>query len=806
MLATSISLRCFRVLRVLTGVIGYAAAVWSFPSGVTLCQAAEPNGEQVFAAKCAACHGAKGEGTKKYEQRLEGDRTVAQLTHVIAETMPEDDPGTLSAAESAALAKYVHEAIYSPIARERNRAARIDLARLTVKQYRHALADLVAGFRDEPRLGEPGLKAEYFKSRRNRREDRVMERTDPQVNFDFGTAGPDEKIEGHEFSIQWQGTVFPTETGTFDFIVRTEHSAKLWVNDLEQPLIDAWVKSGNDTEYRGSIYLVAGRSYPLRLEYVKSKLGVDDSDKQKKKGPPPEVKSSIALLWKRPHRIEEPIPAGNLRTGSAAEVFACSTPFPPDDRSYGWERGTTVSKEWDSAATDGAIETAGYITAHLDKLANTSADAPDRIEKLKEFCRRFAERAFRRPLSDQERELLIDGQFAAITTEISSEDLKANADAAVKRVVLLVCKSPWFLYREIGSPPPSYAAAARLSFAMWDSLPDEQLRQAAAAEQLQTSEQIANQTRRMLADPRAQTKLRDFLLTWLKAEQVADLTKDEKLYPEFNADAANDLRNSLELTLREFATGEQADFRELFLSDQVFLNGRLAKLYGVDLPGDASFAKHALDKDRRGGIVTHPYLLASFAHRHDTSPIHRGVFLARGVLGVSLRPPPEAVIPLPPEVHPDLTTRERVALQTKENVCMTCHGIINPLGFTLEHFDAIGRIRDNENGKPIDTAGSYLTREGKTVTVNNAVELGKFLAESPETHAAFVEQMFHFLVQQPVLAYGAETEAELLAEFQKSGYQIHKLAEAIAVKAALLPKVVEKQVSQVDEAKQTKEK
>ena len=195
----------------------------------------------------------------------------------------------------------------------------------------------------------------------------------------------------------------------------------------------------------------------------------------------------------------------------------------------------------------------------------------------------------------------------------------------------------------------------------------------------------------------------------------------------------------------------------------MFLNGRLAKFYGADLPADAGFTKVKLDADRRAGVLTHPYLMASFAHNKETSPILRGVFLARGVLAVSLRPPPAAFVPLSVDLQPTLTTRERVSLQTKSDNCMACHGIINPLGFTLEHFDAVGRYREKDNGKPIDATGSYKTRSGATATLSDARGLAKFLVDSDEAQTAFTEQMFHQLVQQSVQAYGPNTLADLRA-------------------------------------------
>ena len=105
--------------------------------------------------------------------------------------------------------------------------------------------------------------------------------------------------------------------------------------------------------------------------------------------------------------------------------------------------------------------------------------------------------------------------------------------------------------------------------------------------------------------------------------------------------------------------------------------------------------------------------MASFAYTATSSPIHRGVFLARSVLGRSLRPPPDAFTPLAADLHPDLTTRDRVALQTSPESCLSCHAMINPLGFALENFDAVGRFRAEEKGKPIDATGAYQSRDGR---------------------------------------------------------------------------------------------
>ncbi|HTU89254.1 MAG TPA: DUF1592 domain-containing protein [Gemmataceae bacterium] len=740
------------------------------------------SGEQIYRQQCASCHGAKGEGSDEYERPLTGDRSVSQLVRFIAKSMPKDADKKCTGEDAQKVAVYIYEAFYSKTAQARNKPPRIELSRLTVRQYRQAAADLIGTFRGSGRWdNQRGLKGEYFKSRRlGRRSERVIERTDPMVQFDFGVGGPmPDKFEPDQFSIRWSGSVLAPETGEYEFTVRTEHAARLWINDNKKPLIDAWVKSGKDNEHRAAIFLLGGRVYPLRLEFSKAKQGVDDSkDKKKKK---PEVKASIVLEWTLPHRASETIPQRCLSPLSVPVSFVLATPFPPDDRSVGYERGTSISRAWEQATTDAAIEIVDYVASHLPEFGDRD-DAADRPAKLRDFCRRFAERAFRRPLTDEQKRLYVDRQF----------DNVRPVETAVKRSLLFVLKSPHFLYREIdggqykpGTPATgSYDIASRLSFALWDSLPDPELLQAAAAGQLATREQVLRQAERVASDPRTHAKLHDFFMQWLKVDHVPDLAKDAAEYPGFDRSAASDLRSSLELFLDDVLWSDASDFRQLFLADYLYLNERLARLYGVVIPTNPAFQKVSPKSGERAGILTHPYLMSTFAYTTTTSPIHRGVFLARSVLGRTLLPPPEAFTPLPAELHPRLTTRERVDLQTRPHACQTCHGMINPLGFTLENFDAIGRFRDKEKDRPVDATGGYLTRKGEAVKFTGVRDLAAFLAASDEVQEAFVEQLFHYFIKQPIRAYGPDKIAELRRFFVDNRCNVRKLMVEIAAESA----------------------
>ena len=761
-------------------IYGWAAVLAMLP-GVAI--RGEETGEQIFKAMCAKCHGAQGQGVEEFHpDPLVGELSLNELAAVIDKTMPEGSPEKCDAEQSKKVAAYIYDAFYSPLAQARNAPARIELSRLTVRQYQNTVADLIGSFRGPPQSSqERGLKAEYSDrvGRRGRRGgggNTALTRVDPQVKFDFGEESPAlGKLEAHRFAIKWEGSVLAPDTGEYEFIVRTEHSTRLFVNDAEQPLIDRMVKSGNDTEFRASIYLIGGRYYPLVLEFSKGKQGVDDSAKQK--APPPKVKATVSLSWKQPGRVEEVIPERNLSPRTGPELFVLTTRFPPDDRSLGYERGTSVSKEWDSAATDAAIETAAYVAANLRELAGATADEENAAPKLRDFSQQFVERAFRRPLTDEQKQFFVERQFAE----------SADPATAIKRVVLLALKSPRFLFREPGTGSDAYDVASRLSFGLWDSLPDGELLKTAAAAELKTREQVAAQAERMIADERTRGKVREFLIQWLKVDRFTEMPKDKTLYPDFSPLVAHDLRSSLELLLDDVVWSEASDFRQLLLSDSLFLNGELANVYGLDMPEDQPFEKVQLDPGHRAGILTHPYLLSGFAYTSTSSPIHRGVFVSRSLLGRSLRPPPDAFTPLAPELHPDLTTRERIALQTNSKNCQSCHGMINPLGFTLENFDAIGRFRAEEKGKPIDASGMYLTKTGEPVKFGGVRDLARFLASSEEAHAAFTDQLFHYLVKQPVRAFGPNRPAELRKSFAENNFSIRRLIAEIAVTAALAP-------------------
>src|SRR5207244_1773340 len=238
---------------------------------------AEPNkrGREIFRQLCAKCHGRNGEGVKgKYDGALRGDWSIERLTRYIDKNMPDDAPEKCVGTDAEAVARYIYEAFYSREARLRNHPPRVELVRLTNRQYLNTIADLIRHFTgsDGAVTGERGLRASYYSSRNFNRDSKVFERVDRQVNFDFGEGNPDQVPVGtNGFSMQWRGSLIADETGGYEFDLKTPDGARVWVNDEDQTLIETWGASGEINEHKAALRLIGGRAYPLRLDCFKFK-------------------------------------------------------------------------------------------------------------------------------------------------------------------------------------------------------------------------------------------------------------------------------------------------------------------------------------------------------------------------------------------------------------------------------------------------------------------------------------------------------------------------------------------------------
>jgi mono/diheme cytochrome c family protein len=757
------------------------------------------SGEHIYRQKCADCHGARGEGVAdKYKESLVGDWSLPRLARYIEKNMPDDHPGTLAPRESEAVAAYVFETFYSPAAQARLHPARVELAHLTNRQYAVTVADLVRSLapptaEEGPSHAPPGLTAAYFSVAQRGRFDpaKIAHRgTDAAVDFVFPENGelrarlalppldrpatPNSR-EPAGFSAQWRGTVFADETGDHEFIIRTPNSVRVWINaepDLRsgsEPTLDINVSTPKDPDHRVTLRLLGGRAYPIAIDYWAL---------PEKTGSP--VVPAIALRWKPPHGSERPIPARNLSPALATPTFVVATRFPADDSSQGYERSISISKAWDEATTNAAFEIANHVIKRLDRLADTRPNDPTRPQKLAAFAEKFVAAAFRRPLTPEETERTITDLLRAAP----------DAETGVRRVVLLALKSPHFLYTELPArESDATRTATRLALALWDSAPDTELARAATTGRLRTREEVSAQAARLLTDPRARAKVREFFQHWLQLRYLEDLGKDAKLFPDFTHDIIDDLRASLGVFVDTAVWSERSDFRELLRADYLFANDRLAKFYGLPAPTGVAtpdeFARITAPAGQRSGVLTHPYLLAALSYKATSSPIHRGVFLTRSIVGRALKPPPEAQAFDETSFDHGMTMREKVTKLTRSENCQGCHAVINPLGFSLENFDAVGRYRTEDAGRAIDAASDYADDDHASVRLAGARDVAEFAIASEHANRAFIEQLFHHLIKQSPRAYGPDTLARLRDSFIASGYNLRTLMAEIATLAAL---------------------
>ena len=768
-----------RSIKVVAALVVLAALVFAGRQGQRYYKknlAAPRAGEVVYRQDCMSCHGPVGQGVAgKADEPLVGEKSIASLAKYIAREMPENDPGTLSLADATASAEYIHKAFYSGEARARNHPPRIELAHLTVRQYRESIADLLDSLRNATATTETGGLAGTYRERperdpkkpdQNRPEVTYKQQVDPVIDFDFGDKAPEKGSFAAQFSINWSGSVHVPDTGEYEFRVTSPNGVRLYVNAPENgseknALIDIWVSSAMTRTASSPIFLLGGRSYPLKLEFFKYK------DKT----------ASLRLEWRPPGGAWTVIPRTNLSPKSSSPVSVISVPLPPDDGSIGYERGASVSREWTEAIAKGALQVSGMIGPHLFTLAGTKADAPDRGEKLKAFTLRFAQMAYRRPLNDEQKADLTAIYAAGVAPEV-----------AAKRAFIFTLSNPAFLYPGIG-PQDDYAVASRLALTLWDSVPDATLLKAAAAGQLKDAAQVRLQAQRMMKDPRAKSKLRDFLHHWLHVEEGAEIAKDQKEYPGFDQGVVMDLRTSLDLFAESVVWSEASDYRQLLLSDTILMNERLAKFYGQKVEAGAGFQPVKMDAEQRGGVLTHPFVLATFSYTKSSSPIHRGVFVTRNILGLMLKPPPMAIAFMDDKFDPSFTMREKVTELTSKPACMSCHVTINPLGFSFERFDAVGRVRATDNKKPVDPTSDYTTSDGNVIKLTGARDVAIHAAESLSGQTGFVRNLFQEMVKQPPAAYSPELLGQLTSQFRADKFHVRNLAVEVAVVAALRPTV-----------------
>lgn len=467
------------------------------------------------------------------------------------------------------------------------------------------------------------------------------------------------------------------------------------------------------------------------------------------------------------------------------DTTAPADAFPADEVSgiFNNQASTLVVTE---LLAEGYMEAAESLAkkATLDVGALTGCDAAATGEDAcgAQFIDSFGKRAFRRPL-DSEGRALLKGVFDAA---------KAQWDypTAVRLVIEAALQSPRFLYRiEFGMPDPGaegavklddYEVASRLSYLLWGSMPDDALLDAAGKGELRTKDQIAAQARRLLGDPKARDVIENFHEQWLGLGKLDTVDKDTTTFPSYTPALKTAWRAETMAFVSDVILDGDGSVETLLTAPYTMMNADVAAYYGVSSgPTGSAFERVDLDPDQRAGLLTQPSILAVNAHADQTSPVHRGKFVRERLLCEPISPPPPNVKAVPPPVDPDATTRERFAQHSTDPACSGCHHLMDPIGFGFEHYDGIGKWRDQDQGLPVDAGGEVIGSQDVNGTFDGAVELAKRLGQSEEVRSCVVKQWFRYGQGRPVTAEDACTMAALQTTFAAANYDIRELLVAL---------------------------
>ncbi|MEM6991814.1 MAG: DUF1592 domain-containing protein, partial [Myxococcota bacterium] len=344
-----------------------------------------------------------------------------------------------------------------------------------------------------------------------------------------------------------------------------------------------------------------------------------------------------------------------------------------------------------------------------------------------------------------------------------------------------VLQSPDFLYRvEVGvvgedglRRPTSHEMATRLSYMMWGTMPDAELRAAADAGELTDPESVLAHAERMLDDERSRPVLRFFFDNLLPISALASLERDPERYPDYSPAIGTLMREETQRLIEYEVFEGSGSWDGALTAPYTFVNGPLAEFYGIEGVTGDEFVKVDIDTTQRLGLLTHAGVVAGTIHSNETNPVVRGAFLVRNVMCSEIPLPEGDVLEevKPPDPDSGATARERFGQHASDPVCAGCHSLMDPVGLALENYDPIGQWRDTENGVTIDASGGV----PGVADVNGPVELVQAIAGSAKTHTCFATQWSEYAYGRSHSAADVCTLSTIDADFEASGHDIRQL-------------------------------
>jgi hypothetical protein len=471
--------------------------------------------------------------------------------------------------------------------------------------------------------------------------------------------------------------------------------------------------------------------------------------------------------------------------------------FPPEDFVNGFKiqvrtqgMPLLLAEAYSGAAEKLALN--AFRAGDLSGLVQCKPASPRDTRCRDQFLQSFGLRAFRRPLTDEELQ-----RYATLFT---GQAAKAGQflDGA-RAVIEAMLQSPKFLFRAEARLDGAraeagrfrdYAVASRLSYLLWDSMPDQRLLDAAAKGELRTAEGLERVARHMLTQPLARQAADEFFAQWLRFDRVLGSVKDRRRYPEFTPELAAMMVQETRMLLGHLVWND-GSFMDAFTAEYSFLNSDLASLYGVALPsGEFELVKFPAGS-RRSGLLGQASFLTSTAGPVETSPTARGIFIREQLLCQQVPNPPPGVnteVPEPTAERP-LARRERMREHTENPTCASCHRLMDPIGYGLENYDAIGRWRDAElieigGGRSPQTIQLPIAAQGDIAGLPNSAfseptQLGRVLAASRVCQECVVKQVFRYGFGRVETAADRDTIRMAVTAFRRSGFRFKEVLLAL---------------------------
>lgn len=458
-------------------------------------------------------------------------------------------------------------------------------------------------------------------------------------------------------------------------------------------------------------------------------------------------------------------------------TLAPANDFPPDEVVDGFSNNgvvLTVSSLHAEKYTFAAEALAAEAVGKLQTLFPCDPVATGAEACATQFATTFGRRVYRRALEPEDTAILLEA-FALGSGQ--------SYEKGIEIMLRVMLQSPHFLFRVefSGAVAPGttvrmerlsgYETATRLSYLIWSSAPDDALLDLAASGGLSTPEQVASEAERLLADPKARLAVAEFYRQWLELTRLETTSKAVAAFPLWSEAMQAALATEADAVLEAVVFGADATLDRLLTAPLGLPTGPLAELYGV--PESASVVE--LDPAQRSGVLTLPGFLAVQAHPDQTSPVLRGKFVRTKLLCDEVTPPPDNVDTSTPNLSEGGTARQRFTAHQTDPSCANCHSAMDPLGYPLESYDALGQFRTTDAGQALDLSGEFFFTDDIDGPFIGTPEMTAILASSDQVEDCVAEQWFKFAVGRGVEAGDACSLTPLQDAFNGSGANLLEL-------------------------------